>query len=230
MPIDKITTNYLKRFKETNFKYKLDINCNIININNSFTLLFNELDKIEKQIIYYSLLKSNNYKSIKISSLLNISERKYYLLKKETISKFKGRTTLMLIELYNEIKKQHKDFILIFRQGIFYEIFNTDTYIIHNFTNYKINTCKNYLRLGFPLTQLNTVVNYLIALNISYIIIDDTQKIYEYINNNYKIVLNKCLVNYTLEKRLDNIIDTIKNKKQTFTLTEQLLQEIEDLL
>ena len=85
-----------------------------------------------------------------------------------------------MIKTYENLKKNNPNSIVIQKQGIFYIVYYTDTYIINHLFNYKIKSSNNKLKVGF--TDLDKVTEKLENLQINYVV-NDTIKTFE--NNNY---------------------------------------------
>ncbi len=62
-----------------------------------------------------------------------------------------------------------KEYVEIKRQGIFYNVYGKDAYIITNFTDYKITNGRS----GFPLNSIDKVKEILNKNKVNYIIIDE---------------------------------------------------------
>ncbi len=57
---------------------------------------------------------------------------------------------MSMLNVYNEIKKVHPDFVLLIKSGTFYEILENDAYVLSNISGYKIVNKTNYQLCGFP--------------------------------------------------------------------------------
>ena len=87
-----------------------------------------------------------------------------------------------------------KEYVEIKRQGIFYNVYGEDAYIITNFTDYKITNGRS----GFPLNSIDKVKEILDKNKVNYIIIDEDvieEKNFK-TKNRYKIVLKESLKKY----------------------------------
>jgi len=117
---------------------------------------------------------------------------------------------------YEIIKQKYKDYIIIQKQGIFYNVYGIDTYIINYIFNYQIKYYNKTFKIGF--TNINKVINELNRLKINYIVIDYIRKKFK--NNNY--------YKYNIDniKRINNIISKLKTK----ILDELILTQIEKML
>ena len=68
---------------------------------------------------------------------------------------------MKLIDIYNNYKKDYKEYVLIIENGIFYNIFNEDTSIIYSLLKYKIKNSSNNYIIEFPQNNLNKVIDIL---------------------------------------------------------------------
>ena len=116
---------------------------------------------------------------------------------------------------YKDLKKNNPNSIIIQKQGMFYIVYGTDTYIINHLFDYKIKSSNNKLKVGFP--DLNKVTEKLENLQINYVT-NDTIKSFE--NNNY--------FNYNIEliTRINKIISKLKNNIPN----EKIIKKIERIL
>lgn len=112
----------------------------------------------------------------------------------------------MSIDLYNKNKVNNLNLMLIYKVGIFYQVYNIDAYILSYLTNYKVIKYKDYQRIGFPLHRLNAITRLLENKGIGYIVREeDSFYKSEVIDSKYFYHLNKCI----LELNKEDIIDII---------------------
>lgn len=52
---------------------------------------------------------------------------------------------MKLVDTYNGYKKIYKDYVVLIKSGIFYEVFNDDVGIMYSFFCYKITYNGNYV-------------------------------------------------------------------------------------
>ena len=95
--------------------------------------------------------------------------------------------------------------IIIRRSGGFYSVYGEDCYILHYLFNYKISGD----RVGFPLSAYNKVINVLNDNKVSYIdknnnVVCDFKR-----KNNYNKLLELGKRKYSLNYRIDNIIEKL---------------------
>lgn len=77
---------------------------------------------------------------------------------------------MKLIDTYNKYKKIYKDYVVLIKSGIFYEVFNDDVGIMYSFFHYKIKYNGNNYVVGFPCSNIEYVCSVLKNNNISYIV------------------------------------------------------------
>ena len=61
--------------------------------------------------------------------------------------------------IYFEVKNKYKNYVVIMKNGIFYNVLGNDCYLLKNIFNYKINSFSDTVKVGFPLNTLNKVIN-----------------------------------------------------------------------
>ena len=66
-----------------------------------------------------------------------------------------------MIDVYNDYKKDYKDYVIIINSGIFSYIYNIDIGIIYSLFKYKIKRKSNYYLIGFPNNNLVKVLEVL---------------------------------------------------------------------
>ncbi len=106
-------------------------------------------------------------------------------------------------EKYISIKHEHKECLVLIKNGSFYITFYDDALILNYLFNYKVINNK----VGFPISNLDKVLSKLDSNNISYYIDDN------YNNNpinNYNNILYNAKTNYFNNTNLDLLIDEIK--------------------
>lgn len=123
----------------------------------------------------------------------------------------------MSFNLYKKDKLDNFDLMLIYKVGIFYEVYNEDAYILHYLTRYNIRKYQKYHRLGFPIQKLNAIKRLLENNNIGYKIEDISSIKKVIINSQYFNVLTKSID--MVDKEM--LINMITNKLE-FTDEENL--------
>ena len=130
---------------------------------------------------------------------------------------------MKVVDLYNTYKDNYKEYVVFIRMGNFYETYNNDAYIISKIMNYKVKNISNNIRVGFPITSLNKVLDELNNNKINYIVIekDEIYKISikkKFRDNNY--------LNYDSNRliRINNIYNRIMN------CNNNVLDKIEEII
>lgn len=108
---------------------------------------------------------------------------------------------MSLLTVRNNLKKQYKDYVIFIRYGNFYRVFDEDTYIVWFYTCYKINN----KRLGFPITEITKILDY-ISSKVNIIICD---------NGDIKILPNTT-------NNYNNILFLAKNEYKKYTILNKL--------
>ena len=57
---------------------------------------------------------------------------------------------MKLIDVYNSYKVKYKEYVVLIKSGIFYDILNDDIGIIYSLFHYRIKNNENYYNIGFP--------------------------------------------------------------------------------
>ena len=141
------------------------------------------------------------------------------------------RDVIYILENYYKYKINYKDSICIFRIGIFYEIFDRDALIINKIFNYKVKNISNTFKVGFPVKNIDKVINMIKDNHINYIFIDNYNIIdkYEDKYNRYNsYFFNINLLNYQCVK-VDRIIKVLENNKLNLDFNDKLIK-IDELL
>lgn len=130
---------------------------------------------------------------------------------------------MKVVDLYNTYKDNYKEYVVFIKIGNFYETYNNDAYIISKIMNYKVKNISNNVRVGFPITSLNKVLDELSNNKINYIVIekDEIYKISikkKFRYNNYLNYDNNRLI------RINNIYSKILN------CNNNVLDKIEEII
>ena len=142
---------------------------------------------------------------------------------------------MKIIDAYSNYKNKYKEYVVLIKSGIFYDVLNDDVGIIYSFFHYKIkNNGSNYI-VGFPSNCLNKVLDTLKSKSINYIVLDKDEEEY-YISdkykanknnyNDYKIDLSK--LNY-INYKINDIYSKLNNKILDSDI-ENILLSIDKLL
>lgn len=128
------------------------------------------------------------------------------------------------LETYKELKEKYGKYVVMIKVGIFYEVYDNDSYVIHNLCGYRVMG-KNR-RVGFPINSINNVIEVLKKNKVNYIIVDDGFKKKKFNRNNYDKYI---FYENTIEDRINEIhIKLLRMKKEKSI--KYLIEKIEDLL
>lgn len=126
---------------------------------------------------------------------------------------------MSVVTVIKEVKKIHKEDVVLIKIGNFYHCYGKDAYIISFLFNYKLRkTRDNYYTCGFPEKSIGKVENVLVNKKINYIILDsrDNYNIDVYENyknlNNYTSVLEKAKKNIKIKEEISLIYNKLKKK------------------
>ena len=230
-------------------EYKLDINykkTRIDSINNGIDFLGYRFFILNKKIILKLRNRTKKKYKKKIKDISILYRNKYIDDKNFLIglNSYNGilkwgnckrlifeRDVIYIIENYYKYKINYKEYICIFRIGIFYEIFDRDALIMNKIFNYKIKTISNTFKVGFHIKNLDKVSNIIKDNHINYIIIDNDNIINKHEDNNntynnYSFNIN--LLNYQCII-VDKIIKILENNKLNLGFNDKIIK-IDELL
>lgn len=77
-----------------------------------------------------------------------------------------------MLEKYYRLKVLYKNYVVLIKNGNFFEVFNKDAIVMNRIFGYKVMFYKKYLKLGFSIDLRNIVFRKLEKNNINYIIFD----------------------------------------------------------
>ena len=129
----------------------------------------------------------------------------------------------MFKEKYFDLKSKNKDFIVIIKNGIFYNVLGRDCYIIKNILGYKLSNFGGTIKAGFPIRSLNKVLNTLDKLKINYLVYESEIVLKAHYNSeNYELFLKDNLsindrIKYIYEK-----LNEIKYDEKIFKVLESV--------
>lgn len=133
-----------------------------------------------------------------------------------------------MIETYYKYKSSYNNYILLIKSGNFYEIFDKDALILNDLFGYKVKKYKNSLKVGFPISKLNDILDKLSDYN--YLVIDkEVQEKNETDNNKYsekEFDVSRILFNFMrLERINERLTDLICTPK-----IDDVLNKVEEML
>ena len=127
-----------------------------------------------------------------------------------------------LLKQYENLKKENKDTIYLFRVGIFYNIINQDAKIVNEQLGLKItDLVPNIYKCGFTVNQLEKYKRIFEEKKINYTVIDNF--------SNSSITTNDYLNNIELKKVVNKILE-IDFNNTTFQQSFNLLLDIQEKL
>lgn len=138
-------------------------------------------------------------------------------------------------DTYNSYKIKYKEYVVLIKSGIFYDVLNDDIGIMYSLFHYKINCSGDNYIVGFPEKNLVKVTDMLKQNKINYIVLDKDNSEYKIVDkfktnknkyNNYKIDLVR--LNY-LTSRIEKIYEKL-NSMMINSDIEKILLKIEELL
>lgn len=128
-----------------------------------------------------------------------------------------------LLSQYNELKKEDKSCIYLFRVGIFYNILNEDAKVVNDKIGLKItNLSPDIIKCGFPISTLDKYKRIFSENNITFKVIDNLPKnmnTTDYINNiEIKKILNTItnldMNNTTFQQSFNILLDMQQKLKK----------------
>ena len=129
----------------------------------------------------------------------------------------------MFKEKYFELKDKKKKFIIIMKNGIFYNVLGKDCYILKNIFNYKVGVFGNTVKVGFPIGSLNKVLDTLDKLKISYLVYENDVSLITYYNSeNYDLFLKNNLSINDRIKFICEKLNEIKYNEEIFNVLESV--------
>lgn len=128
---------------------------------------------------------------------------------------------------YFEVKNNYKNYVVIMKNGIFYNVLGNDCYLLKTIFNYKINSFSDTIKVGFPINTLNRVINTFDKLKINYIVYENEVVLKgKFSKNKYGIFLKNKL---SIDDRIVRINLKLNEMKQNSDILE-ILDAIEELI
>lgn len=129
----------------------------------------------------------------------------------------------MLKEKYFDLKSKNKDFIVIIKNGIFYNVLGRDCYIIKNILGYKVSNFGGTIKAGFPIRSLNKVLDTLDKLKINYLVYESEIVLKAHYNSeNYELFLKDNLSINDRIKCIYEKLNEIKYDEKIFKVLERV--------
>ena len=126
---------------------------------------------------------------------------------------------------------KYRDYVIFIKAGIFYECIANDALIINCLFNYKAKVIGNTIKVGFPVKNIESILEKLKENSINYIVVDDDKvnKKFEIDENKYceyKVDIDSVLYNIL---RIEKIIKYLNDNTMNSDLTKKI-DKIERLL
>ena len=129
----------------------------------------------------------------------------------------------MFKEKYFDLKSKNKDFIVIIKNGIFYNVLGRDCYIIKNILGYKVSNFGGTIKAGFPIRSLNKVLDTLFKLKINYLVYESEIVLKAHYNSeNYELFLKDNLSINDRIKCIYEKLNEIKYDEKIFKVLESV--------
>lgn len=129
---------------------------------------------------------------------------------------------------YNKIKGKYPKSILLIKAGSFYISMNNDAIIMNILFGYKLKQISSYIRIGFPLNNLNKVTSWLTEKEINYVILDNNVDHVKF-KHNYNKYIDK-IFGYELIISKINFVTNKLNKNMFNPKIIDILNEMEKIL
>ena len=117
-----------------------------------------------------------------------------------------------MLDKYYKYRLDYREYVIFIKSGVFYECIARDALIINKLFNYKIKKISNTFKVGFPINNINEVINILKEKSINYIIINGdevTDKFESKLNNykDYNFDIDNILYNYLLIEQINKYLN-----------------------
>lgn len=136
-----------------------------------------------------------------------------------------------IINMIETIKLIHKEDIVLVKIGTFYTAYGKDAYIINYLFNYKLNKTQDIYSSSFPLPSLGKVTAILESHKINYVVVDkrNNYDVEQQSNNkklnNYSKFLKLAKEKVNKNKRIEQIIECLKEDEEIIEEVEKLIYE-----
>lgn len=131
---------------------------------------------------------------------------------------------MKLYEIFEMMKAKYFDTIVFIKSGKFYVVYDNDAIICNYLLHYK----KVNGKVGFPENALSHVLEILNQKEVSYVIFEDHEKLFE--NNQYFQILKKANENQVVENMCYQLENMMKEKlledMENFSKIRSFLSEL----
>lgn len=133
--------------------------------------------------------------------------------------------------MFRQLKLEYKEYIILFKSGIFYVSFDEDAIILNKIFNFKINELKNNIKVGFPINSLEKYIKNLGHLNINYLIISNKEIVSKisFDENNYNKYEQSVFNTISINNKLRNICEFIKSISD-IEIKRKIIDKIDNIL
>lgn len=146
--------------------------------------------------------------------------------------KKEGCGLMAVINMVNNIKELFPEYVLLFKIGTFYEVYNNDAKIISYLFQYKPKTLSSEdIVCGFPIVSINKILYLLEKKNINYIMLDKSHNYEEEGKVNYKKkntyyeILKEATEYINRTSRIDKIRNYLLKDSSKLEQIENLIYE-----
>ena len=64
---------------------------------------------------------------------------------------------MKVIDTYKFYKEKYREYVVLIKSGIFYEVYNNDVSIMYSLFHYKIRVVGNNFNVGFPINNIGNI-------------------------------------------------------------------------
>jgi hypothetical protein len=119
------------------------------------------------------------------------------------------------------------------KNGIFYETFNNDAYIMAYLFDYKIKKMSNCVMVGFPERVIDNVKERLLKEKVSFVIIDEDKQFVSdkssFTDSNYEVLLDISCKSNDIEMEIEKIKHALEVLKGTKSI-EKIIDKIKEII
>lgn len=139
---------------------------------------------------------------------------------------------MKILDEYMVLKKKYINYIIIIKVGSFYHVYTDDVYILNYFFNYKIFEYSTTLKIGFPINNIDKIIDSLNIEKFNYIVVNNDIKT---ITNNrmtkhkYQKLINKAQERYNIKSRIEKIYIKLNDLISDVKINK-IIESIEKLL
>lgn len=138
-------------------------------------------------------------------------------------------------DVYNYYKRKYNEYLILYKIGNFYNVIGMDIYIMKYIFDYKIVVNNGIEKIGFPVANLNKVMNELNELKINYLTIEKEDGIAKvnykkrFKNNAYDKYYIKSKNGCNRKEKINNIIKLLNERLNDLNF-DSVLESLEEVL